>query len=78
MWEFQVSINSPTSTTTGLFDIPPWFSYVVMMCCIFTFTVQPVLSMEKMSILLSISNDAAVQFIEILPSISHETTVSLY
>ena len=32
----------------------------------------------KISILLSISNDAPIPFLQILPSISHETTVSSF
>ena len=32
----------------------------------------------KISILLSISNDTSIPFLQILPSISHETTVSSF
>ena len=43
---------------------------IVMMCFIFMSV--------KVSVLLSISNDAPVPFLQILPTISHETTVSSF
>ena len=63
-------IDSSISVIIGLFDIPPLI-FVYCHDVLYYFHVS-----VKISILLSISNDAPVRFLQILPSISHETTVS--
>ena len=68
---FQLSTDSFNVITTGLFDMPHFKIFVYYHDVLYFHGY-----FVKITILLSFSDEAPVPFLQNLPSISHETTVS--